>query len=73
MSVPYLHELTLRLALGASNIDPKLVKLHQSWLRSQQATDGGFAGREGGCDPYYTAFALRALWVTGALDAEIAA
>lgn len=72
MSAPYLHELTLRLALGAANLDRSLIQTHTTWLRSQQAEDGGFAGREGDCDPYYTAFALRALWVTAGLDAPIA-
>ncbi len=72
MSAPYLHELTLRLALGAASLDRSLIQTHTTWLRSQQAEDGGFAGREGDCDPYYTAFALRALWVTAGLDAPIA-
>lgn len=73
MSVPYLQELTLRLALGAASLDPQLRKLHAAWLRTQQSDDGGFAGREGESDPYYTAFALRALWVLGELDAETGA
>ncbi len=73
MSVPYLQELTLRLALGAANLDSSNVTLHTAWLRQQQRSDGGFAGREGECDPYYTAFALRALWVAGDLDSELAA
>jgi len=72
VSAPYLHELTLRLALGAASLDRSLIQTHTTWLRSQQAEDGGFAGREGDCDPYYTAFALRALWVTAGLDAPIA-
>ena len=72
MSAPYLHELTVRLALGAANLDPSLIQTHTDWLRSQQASDGGFSGREGDCDPYYTAFALRALWVMASLDSEIA-
>ena len=40
-------------------------------LRAKQSENGGYAGREGDCDPYY-AFALRALWVAGALDGDIA-
>ncbi len=68
MSVPYLQELTLRLALGASGLDPALRQRHADWLRRQQRPDGGFAGREGESDPYYTAFALRALWILDALD-----
>ncbi len=68
MSVPYLHELTLRLALGAADLDTELRARHAGWLRRQQRPDGGFAGREGESDPYYTAFALRALWILDALD-----
>lgn len=68
MSVPYLQDLTLRLALGAAQLDPSLRERHATWLRSQQTPAGGFAGREGDSDPYYTAFALRALWVLGELD-----
>ena len=69
MSVPYLQELTIRLALGASQFDPALRDRHADWLRQQQRPDGGFAGREGESDPYYTAFALRGLWILDALDA----
>lgn len=70
-SLPYLQELTLRLAIGASNFDPELRQLHGQWLIEQQRPDGGFAGREGDSDPYYTAFALRALWILEALDESI--
>ncbi len=67
----YLQDLTLRLAIGASQIDPSVRQRHADWLRSQQRNDGGFAGREGESDPYYTAFALRALWILDALDSSI--
>jgi geranylgeranyl transferase type-2 subunit beta len=68
VSVPYLQELTIRLALGASEFDPELRERHAGWLRRQQRPDGGFAGREGESDPYYTAFALRGLWILDSLD-----
>lgn len=71
MSVPYLQELTLRLALGAAGLDPALRERHVDWLQNQQRPDGGFAGREGESDPYYTTFALRALWILDALDPKI--
>ena len=67
----YLQDLTLRLALGASHLDSSTRDRHATWLRAQQRDDGGFAGREGESDPYYTAFALRALWVLDALDKPI--
>jgi len=72
VSAGYLHDLTLRLALGASQMDEHLRARHADWLQRQQRSDGGFAGREGESDPYYTAFALRALWIVDALDRDIA-
>ncbi len=71
MSLPYLHELTLRLALGASGLDPELRRKHVDWLTSRQRPDGGFAGREGDSDLYYTAFAIRGLWIAGGVDERI--
>ncbi|MEM9644335.1 MAG: prenyltransferase/squalene oxidase repeat-containing protein [Planctomycetota bacterium] len=68
----YLQDLTLRLALGASGLETPLARLHGDWLVGQQRKDGGFAGREGESDPYYTAFALRGLWILGRLDRPIA-
>ena len=67
----YLQELTIRLAVGASQLDASLRQRHADWLLDQQRDDGGFAGREGESDPYYTAFALRGLWVLGALDSSV--
>ncbi|MFG0289910.1 MAG: prenyltransferase/squalene oxidase repeat-containing protein [Rhodopirellula sp. JB044] len=67
----YLNELTMRLAVGASLLPAELRSRHAHWLRKQQRADGGFAGREGDSDPYYTAFALRALWILGELDESI--
>nr|WP_044300354.1 prenyltransferase/squalene oxidase repeat-containing protein [Rhodopirellula sallentina] len=67
----YLNELTMRLAVGASLLPAELRSRHAQWLRKQQRDDGGFAGREGDSDPYYTAFALRALWILGELDETI--
>ena len=67
----YLQELTIRLALGAAAIDASIRQQHSAWLRAQQREDGGFAGREGESDPYYTAFALRALWILGDIDSRI--
>ena len=68
----YLNELTLRLAAGMQNVDPSLRQLHATWLLQQQRLDGGFAGREGESDPYYTAFALRSLLILDALSEEVA-
>ena len=57
--------------MGATQIDDDVRRLHADWLTAQQRDDGGFAGREGESDPYYTAFALRALWILDALDASV--
>ncbi|MEL6107836.1 MAG: prenyltransferase/squalene oxidase repeat-containing protein, partial [Planctomycetota bacterium] len=67
----YLQDLTLRLAAGASRIEPDVRDRHAMWLIAKQRDDGGFAGREGESDPYYTAFALRALWILDRLTPEI--
>ncbi|MCM2374475.1 prenyltransferase/squalene oxidase repeat-containing protein [Aporhodopirellula aestuarii] len=69
----YLNELTLRLAIGAANLAPDLRDSHARWLQQCQRGDGGFAGREGESDPYYTAFALRALWILDRLEEPVAA
>lgn len=69
----YLHELTLRLAIGASTLPPEVRDRHARWLLNKQRDDGGFAGREGESDPYYTAFALRSLWILERLDTAVAA
>jgi len=68
VSDAYLQELTVRLAVGAATFDSSIRQRHSQWLWQQQQSDGGFAGREGGSDPYYTAFALRGLWILDALD-----
>ncbi|TWU17421.1 Prenyltransferase and squalene oxidase repeat protein [Novipirellula galeiformis] len=67
----YLHELTLRLAIGALNLSPEVRQSQTDWLVAQQRADGGFAGREGESDPYYTAFALRGLWILDGLTPEV--
>lgn len=68
----YLQQLTLRLAIGASRFDTEMTSRHAGWIRGCQHADGGFAGREGESDPYYTAFALRSLWILDRLDQETA-
>ncbi len=69
----YLQELTLRLAIGASTLDAPFRESQARWLLRHQRDDGGFAGREGESDPYYTAFALRSLWILERLDSTVAA
>ena len=68
----YLEELTIRLAMGVANLAEGTRQRHAQYLLAQQKEDGGFGGREGGSDLYYTGFALRSLAVLGELDGEIA-
>jgi geranylgeranyl transferase type-2 subunit beta len=64
----FLLRMTRRLASELRRLDPERTARHVNFtLRFQQA-DGGFAGREGGSDLYYTSFAVRTLALLGALD-----
>ncbi|HZV07216.1 MAG TPA: prenyltransferase/squalene oxidase repeat-containing protein [Gemmataceae bacterium] len=69
---PYLLSLTLRLADGISRLPAKVRARHADYLRAAQNADGGFSGREGGSDLYYTGFALRGLAVLDSLTPAIA-
>jgi len=55
-----------------SSVPAETRERHRAYLTAAQNADGGFAGREGESDPYYTAFALWALSILGALTPEIA-
>jgi geranylgeranyl transferase type-2 subunit beta len=68
----YLAGLTLRLAEGAMQFDDDFRRRHAAWFVAAQTADGGFAGREGPADLYYTGFGLRALALLDALTEPIA-
>lgn len=68
----YLEELTLRLAAGIAELPEALRMRHAKYLLAVQREDGGFAGREGGSDLYYTGFALRSLAMLGELYGPVA-
>jgi geranylgeranyl transferase type-2 subunit beta len=68
----YLEELTLRLAAGVAELPERTRERHAKYLLAAQRDDGGFSGREGGSDLYYTGFALRGLAVLGELHGEVA-
>lgn len=70
---PYLEQLTARLVTGMAEVDPAVRERHAGYLLAAQRDDGGFAGREGESDPYYTTFALRALAILGELNDSVAA
>ncbi len=68
----YLHALTFRLADAIGRLPPQTREKHAAYLRSAQREDGGFAGREGNSDLYYTGFGLRGLAMLGELDEQCA-
>lgn len=68
----YLEELTIRLAVGVSRLPEEVRARHARFFLGGQREDGGFAGREGGSDLYYTNFALRSLALLGELHGDVA-
>jgi geranylgeranyl transferase type-2 subunit beta len=67
----YLQTLTTRLSDGLLRLPQDFRDRHAAYLAARQNPDGGFSGREGGSDLYYTGFALRGLAVLDALSPEI--
>jgi geranylgeranyl transferase type-2 subunit beta len=65
--------LTTRLAEGLAQQPEEFRARHATFLAAAQNSDGGFSGREGGSDLYYTAFALRGLAILDVLTPEICA
>ena len=68
----YLERLTIRIAEGVGLLPEAERQLHARYFLAAQKPDGGFAGREGGSDLYYTGFALRGLAVLGELYGDVA-
>jgi geranylgeranyl transferase type-2 subunit beta len=71
--MPYLTNLAVRLAAGAAEWPETFRRRHADYLRVAQRGDGGFAGRRGDSDLYYTSLALRGLIVLDSLDTRVAA
>lgn len=67
----YLQALTQRLADGLARLPESARALHAAYVRAAQTADGGFAGRDGNSDLYYTAFALRSLAALDVLTPEV--
>jgi len=65
---PYLLNLTQRLATGLTDLEPDRRQRHVDFVLTFQTEDGGFTGREGDSDIYYTSFAVRTLALLGSLD-----
>ena len=68
---PYLVRLTNRLLEGIERLPADVRERNTTYLLEAQNADGGFSGREGGSDLYYTGFALRSLAVLQALDPDV--
>jgi len=68
----YLEDLTVRLAIGVAELPEEVRARHAAYLKGAQRADGGFAGREGESDLYYTSFGLRGLSVLGELYGPLA-
>ena len=67
---PYLIRLGNRLGDGLSRMDTERQNRHRLFIASQLESDGGFSGREGDSDLYYSSFAIRGLATLGCLTAE---
>jgi geranylgeranyl transferase type-2 subunit beta len=66
----YLQQLTIQLSAGLGKLPDEVRARHAAYLTSAQRDDGGFAGRQGNSDLYYTGFALRGLAVLGELSGD---
>jgi geranylgeranyl transferase type-2 subunit beta len=63
----YLFQLADRVSRGLRQLTPERLEAHREFLKTQMTETGGFRGREGDADLYYTGFAVRAFAVTGGL------
>jgi geranylgeranyl transferase type-2 subunit beta len=67
-----LIHLTVSLAAGLEKLAAAERQRSINFFLSQQQADGGFCGRAGGSDLYYSAFALRGLAILGCDDQKLA-
>lgn len=72
ITMNYLTRLLDELTRGAERFPDDLRRRHLDFLRRAQNPDGGFSGREGESDLYYTSFALRGLALLKALEGPLA-
>lgn len=70
MNSGYLYALDEIIAGGLTAFSPATIGRHLAFVRERQQADGGFPGRRGGSDPYYTDFALRLLHGEDAVKAR---
>ena len=72
-TLPYLFRMMARLGEGCGCLPAAWRAQMARAVQSMQRPDGGFPGRAGGSDLYYTAFAVRTLAILDALDPIVAA
>lgn len=68
--LPYLMRLATRLAAGLQAMPVERQQRHRQFILRQQQADGGFGGREGDSDIYYTSFAVRGLAMLGGMSGD---
>jgi geranylgeranyl transferase type-2 subunit beta len=66
-----LFQLAVQLAHGLGQLPPESRTRQAAYLRAAQNDNGGFPGRAGGSDLYYTGFGLRGLAILNALSPEV--
>ncbi|QVL34956.1 terpene cyclase/mutase family protein [Telmatocola sphagniphila] len=66
-----MQKLTADLVDGVDRLPAAFRERHINWLTANQNPDGGFSGREGGSDLYYTGFGLRSLAILQGLTPTI--
>lgn len=71
MQLNFIKRLTLLLGSGIEDLDRSFQRQILDYIWSQQRSDGGFSGRKGSGEIYYTSFALRALALLGELQNDI--
>lgn len=70
LKIPYLMSLAVRLSGGLESLEAERRERHRAFILTRQKGDGGFAGREGDSDLYYTSFAVRALTLLNAFESD---
>lgn len=65
---PFLFSLADRLQTGADRLPPELRSKCANAVLVRQKSDGGWGGRDGDSDLYYTSFAIRALTMISSID-----
>ncbi|MEW4529541.1 prenyltransferase/squalene oxidase repeat-containing protein [Maioricimonas sp. JC845] len=67
---PYLIALGQRLTDGLAGLASERRDRHRAFIGRFRQPDGGYSGREGDSDLYYTSFAVRSLALLGGVDAS---